>query len=357
MPSPSAFVRSTKVLSPAGAPTEALGSSEEFLDFQQRLARTAKVSRPVLLIGERGTGKELAAARLHYLSPRWGGPFVKMHCAALSPSLLESELFGHEAGAFTGAARARRGRFETANGGTLFLDEIGLMPGEVQEKILRAVEYGTFERVGASEPVEVDVRLVAATNADLPALADAGRFKRDLLDRLAFEVLFLPPLRGRAGDVMLLARHFAARMASELELGAAPAFAKPALDALLAHDWPGNVRELKNVVERAVHRSAETGGSVSEVCLDPFAAPFALRLEVPPTRGGDMRVPAPPPRDPAADKPALPCDFSAEMDAAERRLVRAALEQAKHHQRRAAELLGLSYDQFRGLFRKYGGEP
>ena len=176
------MVKTTTASYSAGIPSpaqgegnlEAFGKSDAFLDFQQQLARVAKVQRPVLLIGERGTGKELAASRVHFLSPRWGGPFIKLNCASLAPSVLESELFGHEVGAFTGAARRRIGRFEAAHGGTLFLDEIGQMPMPVQEKILRVVEYGSFERVGASEPVRVDVRLVGATNADLPAMAEAS---------------------------------------------------------------------------------------------------------------------------------------------------------------------------------------
>ncbi|MDH4012173.1 MAG: sigma 54-interacting transcriptional regulator, partial [Desulfobacterales bacterium] len=191
--------------------TEALGQSEPFLEFQERLSRAAPINRPVLLIGERGTGKELAAARLHYLSNRWQAPMVALNCAALSPSLIESELFGYEKGAFTGALQRRFGRFESADRGTLFLDEIGSIPLEVQEKILRVVEYNVFERVGSSESIEVDVRIIAATNADLNDLARQNRFKRDLLDRLSFEVLFLPPLRERKEDIALLAGHFAGR--------------------------------------------------------------------------------------------------------------------------------------------------
>ncbi|MBW2193339.1 MAG: sigma 54-interacting transcriptional regulator, partial [Deltaproteobacteria bacterium] len=190
---------------------EALGQSEAFLMFQERLSLVAPINRPVLLLGERGTGKELAASRLHYLSDRWQGALVALNCAALSSSLIESELFGYEKGAFTGAQQRRTGRFEAADGGTLFLDEIGNIPIEVQEKILRVVEYSTFERVGSSETVEVDVRIIAATNADLVALTRQGRFKKDLLDRLSFEVLYLPPLRERKEDILLLANHFAAR--------------------------------------------------------------------------------------------------------------------------------------------------
>ncbi|MCK5420108.1 MAG: sigma 54-interacting transcriptional regulator, partial [Desulfobacterales bacterium] len=171
--------------------SEALGQSEPFLDFQERLSQVAPINRSVLLIGERGTGKELAAARLHYLSNRWQAPMVALNCAALSPSLIESELFGYEKGAFTGALQRRFGRFESADRGTLFLDEIGSIPMEVQEKILRVVEYNVFERVGSSESIEVDVRIIGATNADLNDLARKNRFKQDLLDRLSFEVLFL----------------------------------------------------------------------------------------------------------------------------------------------------------------------
>ena len=183
---------------------EGLGQSEAFLDFQERLSRVAAVERPVLLIGERGTGKELAARRLHYLSQRWQGALITLNCAALSPSLIASELFGHERGAFTGAQQRRMGRFEAAHGGTFFLDEIGSIPLDAQEKILRVVEYGRFERVGSTTPVDVDVRIVGATNADLREMVQEGRFKQDLLDRLAFEVLYLPPLRARQGDILLV---------------------------------------------------------------------------------------------------------------------------------------------------------
>jgi psp operon transcriptional activator len=321
---------------------EAVGQSEGFLEFQTQVSRAAAVNRPVLLMGERGTGKELAAARLHYLSPRWQGPLVALNCAALAPALIETELFGHEKGAFTGALQRRAGRFESADGGTLFLDEIGAIPPAVQSKILRAVEYGTFERVGSAAAVEVDVRIVGATHADLPALARQGRFQQDLLDRLAFEVLFVPPLRVRRGDIRLLAEHFARRMAVEVGREEAPVFSGAALQALESHGWPGNVRELKNVVERAVHRS--DGGPIEAIVFDPFQSPFEPAALLPPPVADPARpIPGQPPVGP----------MKAAVSELEVALLRQALEAAQFNQKRAARLLGLSYDQFRGLRRRH----
>ena len=325
---------------------EALGQSDAFLSFTEQLSRVARVNRPVLLIGERGSGKELAAAKLHYLSSRWESPLVALNCAALAPALIEAELFGHERGAFTGAMQERAGRFEAADGGTLLLDEIGLIPIEAQEKILRAVEYGSFERVGSSRPTSVDVRIIGATNADLPALARSGRFKEDLLDRLSFEVLHVPPLRERREDISLLARHFASRMAAELGLEEPPAFSRAAEAALLAHSWPGNVRELKNVVERAVYRA--DGGRVEEIVFDPFARRAA---------GDGSSAPRPTPPAQAASAPAAAAAPAGTLLEAVARveidMLRLALADCRHHQRRAAERLGLTYHQFRGLYRKH----
>ena len=324
---------------------EALGESDVFLAFQEQLSRVAGIDRPVLIVGERGTGKELAARRLHYLSARWERPLVTLNCAALAPSLLEAELFGHEAGAFTGATRQRSGRFEAADGGTLFLDEIGLIPVVVQEKILRAVEYGGFERVGSSVATYVDTRIVAATNVDLPRLAEEGRFKQDLLDRLSFEVLYLPPLRHRAGDTMLLARHFASAMAVELDLARVPRFSTNAVKALESYNWPGNIRQIKNVVERAVFHSE--GRPIERIDFDPF---HAARMPE-----GATRQPTTPGRaTPAALSPARPLREA--LRELEIRAVRDALEQAHYHQGKAAGLLGLTYDQFRRLYRKYKAE-
>lgn len=330
---------------------EAIGQSDAFLAFTERLSAVATVDRPVLLVGERGTGKELAAAKLHYLSRRWEGALVALNCAALSPGLLEAELFGHAAGAFTGAVRDRAGRFEAADGGTLLLDEIGLVPLEAQEKLLRVVEYGTFERVGSSRSVQVDVRIVAATNADLPSLARAGEFKEDLLDRLSFEVLHLPPLRERQGDIPLLASHYAGRMARELGLEEAPRFDPEALAALEAHAWPGNIRELKNVVERAVHRSDGEVVTAAEIDFDPFKRVTGPSVQAPPAPvsagGPDLAMAAKPNAGPLPAS--LPDAVAAlEIDAIER-----ALEATRHHQRKAAARLGLTYHQFRGLYRKH----
>lgn len=345
-----------------GERKEALGQSEAFLDFQERLSLVAPVDRPVLLLGERGTGKELAANRLHYLSGRWQKPFVTLNCATLSSTLIESELFGYEKGAFTGAEKRKIGRFEVADGGTLFLDEIGSIPLQAQEKILRVVEYGSFERVGSSSSTEVDVRIVGATNEDLPVLADQGRFKRDLLDRLSFEVLFLPPLRHREEDIMILATHFAARMSYELGRSEAVAFSEVASAELIDHWWPGNVRELKNVVERAVYRAE--GGTVDLIIFDPFISPYhngedsvdsksSVNDQIDVQHGGGESEAM----DILSNKITTdPTSFHDAVRRFEVRLLQNALVVGRHNQKRAAAVLGLTYDQFRGKLRKYKTE-
>ena len=330
---------------PGGVTREALGQSEAFLDFQERLSRVAPVNRPVLLIGERGTGKELAASRLHFLSGRWQAPLVALNCAALAPGLIEAELFGYEKGAFTGANQRRIGRFEVADGGTLFLDEIGSIPVEVQEKILRVVEYGSFERVGSPQSVEVDVRIIGATNADLVALADQRRFKQDLLDRLSFEVLALPPLRERQGDILLLADHFAARMTFEMGLEDLPGFSAAARAALEGYAWPGNVRELKNVVERAVYRA--DSAVISDIVFDPF--PVSSEKKAPP-----QPVPADTTAAPAVEaEDLMEKPFKEAVEAFKLRLLKKALAATRYNQKLAAARLGLTYDQFRGLYRQF----
>ncbi len=234
-------------------PSESMiGNSAALAQALDHLSRLAPVNRPILVLGERGTGKELAAERLHFLSTRWDAPLLKVNCAAMAETLLESELFGHEAGAFTGATRSHQGRFERADGGTLFLDELGTMSMRLQEKLLRLVEYGEFERVGGQETLQVDVRVIAATNADLRALAARGEFRHDLLDRLSFDIVHLPALRHRREDIPELAEHFAIQMSAELGWELFPGFTREAMAALQAYQWPGNVRELKNLVQRVL---------------------------------------------------------------------------------------------------------
>lgn len=327
---------------------EALGQSEAFLEFQERLSRVAKVDRPVLILGERGSGKELAARRLHNLSPRWEGPLVALNCAALSPTLIEAELFGHEEGAFTGASRKRLGRFEQADGGTLFLDEIGNIPIETQEKILRTVEYGTFERVGASQPIEVNVRIVGATNSDLLVLSERGRFKRELLDRLSFEALYLPPLRRRQEDIPILANHFAHHMAYELGRDAVPEFSEAAMLRLLHYDWPGNIRELKNVVERAVYQTE--GDLIDGIVFDPFESPYRTDLLAAETHPDSPTPPPPQLEGSILDKPLTEAVKELEV-----LLLNRALSKSRHNQKRAANLLGMTYHQFRWLYQKHKG--
>jgi psp operon transcriptional activator len=324
-----------------------LGQSPAFVALLEQASRVAALDRPALVVGERGTGKELVSARLHFLSPRWDGPFVKVNCAALSPELLESELFGHEAGAFTGAVRRHAGRFERADRGTLFLDEIATASARVQEQVLRVVEYGELERLGGTETLSVDVRVIAATNIDLPAAVAAGRFRADLLDRLAFEVLTVPPLRARPEDIPLLANAFGQAMAAELGRGAFAGFAPAALERLLAHRWPGNVRELRNVAERSVARAERLDRPLAELAIDPFDSPW----RPPPPEAGAASA-RPLPAAPAALEPAGPIDLAGHLAAEERRLIEAALARHRHNRRRAAAALGLTYDQLRARLRR-----
>ncbi|PSJ47331.1 phage shock protein operon transcriptional activator [Zobellella endophytica] len=315
---------------------ELIGQSNHLLTVLEQVSALAPLDKPVLVVGERGTGKELFAHRLHYLSPRWQQPFISINCATLAETLLESELFGHEAGAFTGAQKRHLGRFERADGGTLFLDELATTSARVQEKLLRAIEYGEFERVGGSQPVSVDVRLICATNQDLPALVEKAEFRADLLDRLAFDVVTLPPLRARETDILLLAEHFAVNLCMELGWPLFAGFSPAVRRQLLSHPWPGNVRELKNVVERSLYRQGQSEAPLAALCLDPFASPWR-------------------PTSPAASpaRAGLPLDLKAHLAGQETELLRAALVQARYNQRQAAELLGLSYHQLRGLIRKY----
>ncbi|GAA3526712.1 phage shock protein operon transcriptional activator [Zobellella aerophila] len=317
---------------------ELIGQSNSLLSTLEQVSRLAPLDKPALLVGERGTGKELIAHRLHYLSPRWQQPFIAINCATLAENLLESELFGHEQGAFTGAQKRHQGRFERADGGTLFLDELATTSSRVQEKLLRVIEYGEFERVGGSQAIRVNVRLICATNQDLPALVARGEFRPDLLDRLAFDVVTLPPLRAREHDILHLAEHFAIKMCTELGWSLFAGFSAEVRRQLLAHAWPGNVRELKNVVERSLYRQGNPGQPLDSLCLDPFASPWRPATD-------NMEAPA--------DELSLPTDLRAQLAAQEVAFIKAALTQARYNQRQAAELLGLSYHQLRGLLRKY----
>ncbi|WP_312278547.1 phage shock protein operon transcriptional activator [Kosakonia cowanii] len=318
-----------------------LGEANSFIEVLEQVSRLAPIDKPVLIIGERGTGKELIANRLHYLSSRWQGPFISLNCAALNENLLDSELFGHEAGAFTGAQKRHPGRFERADGGTLFLDELATAPMLVQEKLLRVIEYGELERVGGSQPLQVNVRLVCATNADLPQMVQEGTFRADLLDRLAFDVVLLPPLRQRQSDIMLMADHFAIQMCRELHLPLFPGFTEHARDVLMNYGWPGNIRELKNVVERSVYRHGSSDTPLDTIILDPFR------------RDVSEKAPAAERENHAHALPELPLDLRQFQLDQEKNLLEQSLQQAEFNQKRAAERLGLTYHQLRALLKKH----
>jgi psp operon transcriptional activator len=342
-----------------------IGQSSSFLDAVERASRAAPLDRPVLVIGERGTGKELIAERLHHLSSRWDGPLIIMNCAALPETLIEAELFGHEAGAFTGATKARPGRFEEANGGTLFLDELATLSSPAQDRLLRAIEYGEVTRIGSSRPVNVDVRIVAATNEHLPRLVEQGRFRADLLDRLSFEVVTLPPLRHRQSDIPVLADFFARRMAVELGWEGWPGFSEGAMAKLQGYEWPGNVRELKNVIERAVYRWGEDGTPIEDITFDPFESPWtpvAARAVAgePVTATADASGEAAASGGKAAAiaanagyDPESCGDFRLAVAEYEKAILAAALERCRWNQRAAAAALSMTYDQLRHALRRH----
>ncbi|MBE8612019.1 phage shock protein operon transcriptional activator [Morganella morganii] len=317
-----------------------IGIDNTFLDALEKVSRLAKIARPVLICGERGTGKELFAHRLHYLSPRWDEPFIALNCAALNDNLLDSELFGHESGAFTGAQRRHQGRFERADGGTLFLDELGTAPLTVQEKLLRVIEYGEFERVGGQQTLKADVRIVCATNADLPALTAEGKFRPDLLDRLAFDVVNIPPLRERPRDLTELAGHFAVQMCQDMGTPFFAGFSPHALQQMQNYHWPGNIRELKNVIERSLYRQGDTTEPLAELVINPF-----------------VTAPAPSADAAAQALPPLPFSLKQWQHTQEKDALDAALQRAQFNQREAAQLLNLTYHQFRGLLKKHAGSP
>ncbi len=295
-----------------------VGESAAMRRVLDRVERVASVPRPVLVTGERGTGKELVARAIHAMGGDPDRPIVTLNCAAFTDALLESELFGHERGAFTGAEATRLGAFEQANGGTLFLDEVGHMSLAFQQKILRVVEYGTYRRVGGSRDLETSARIVAATNADLREKIRRGEFLGDLYDRLTFETIDVPPLRQRKGDVAVLARHFLVQFAREIPAFQGKRLSESAIDALERYPFPGNVRELKNVIERAAYRDTED--------------------EITPSDLGMLGM--------GDDEPASGA-FDARVADYKRRLLVEALAEADGNGAEAARLLGLTYDQFR----------
>ncbi|WMN88330.1 phage shock protein operon transcriptional activator [Vibrio parahaemolyticus] len=326
-----------------------IGESPAFLAVLDKVSQLAPIERPVLIIGERGTGKELIAQRLHYLSRRWDKPLLSLNCATLSEGLIDSELFGHESGSFTGSKGKHKGRFERAEGGTLFLDELATAPLLVQEKLLRVIEYGEYERVGGHTALNADVRLVCATNADLPKLAEQGDFRADLLDRLAFDVIMLPPLRERKEDILSLAEYYAIKMCRELQLEYFVGFTAEAERSLLDYPWPGNVRELKNVIERAIYQHGLNADPIDQLIFNPFATVWDNALG-----HSNEQEEAEQDVTEQCTQVQFPLDYKQWQEEQDISLLNRALEEAKFNQRQAAELLGLSYHQLRGMVRKYG---
>ncbi|HEX8173642.1 MAG TPA: sigma-54 dependent transcriptional regulator [Pyrinomonadaceae bacterium] len=311
-----------------------IGESEAIKRAVTETQRVAQTEANVLLLGESGTGKELFARAVHHLSTRRDKPFVAINCAAIPETLIENELFGHERGAFTGAGERRQGKFELASGGTVFLDEIGELPLGVQGKLLRAIEEKTVDRIGGRSPIPVDVRVVAATNRDLRAAAEAGEFRRDLFFRLAVFPIEIPPLRERGDDIELLARHFAAQLGRETR-GRAASLSDESIRALRAHGWPGNVRELENAIERACILADST-----------VLEPHDLGLVA-----GDADAPG--------GWSAL--DMTGTLSEAaeravrfvERRKIKAALASVEGNKTRAAEALGVSYKTLLTKIKEY----
>lgn len=328
-----------------------LGESASFLEMQEHVSLVAPLNKPILIVGERGTGKELVASRLHYLSRRWEQNFLKINCAAMSETLLEAQLFGHEVGAYTGAIKQRKGYFERADGGTLLLDELANTALAVQEKILRIIEYGEFERLGGNETLRVDVRIIGSTNEDLPALAQQNRFRDDLLDRLAFDVITLPPLRARKEDILILAEHFAIGMVNEMERELFAGFSSKVEKLLLSYAWPGNVRELKNVIERAVYQHGDQ--KISQLTFNPFESPYRLALSQAESVALAEGFSANPSTAAGLHTNVDSLDFKETVQNFEIDLIKQAMEQSQFNQKKAAERLNLSYHQLRGYLRKY----
>ncbi|MUK66627.1 phage shock protein operon transcriptional activator [Aliivibrio fischeri] len=323
-----------------------VGESDAFLSALDHASQLATIDRPILILGERGTGKELIAQRLHFLSRRWDEPLISLNCAALNSGTLDSELFGHDAGSFTGAKQRHQGRFERADGGSLFLDELTTAPLTVQEKLLRVIEYGEYERVGGSQTLKANVRLICATNQNPQEMINEKKFRADLLDRLSFDVIHLPPLRYRENDVLLLAEHFAIKMCQEMNLTYFAGFSHQAKHQILDYDWPGNVRELRNCIERAVFKHNHEEAQIESIQINPFIAPW----ENAPTKNSSTIINKTVTQD---SKPSLPLNLKQFQLDQEKELLQQALVETQYHQRKAAEELGITYHQFRGLLKKH----
>ncbi|KMY67072.1 Fis family transcriptional regulator [Desulfocarbo indianensis] len=308
---------------------EIIGESKPMREVFALVEKVAATRATVLITGESGTGKELIARAIHSRSPRASEPFVAVNCMALTETLLESELFGHEKGSFTGALGRRKGRFEVADKGTLFLDEVGEIAPSLQVKLLRALQERTFERVGGSQAISVDVRIVAATNRDLTEAVKAGSFREDLFYRLNVVRLELPPLRARMEDLPALAAHFIAKYAAEMGRQA-PKVSAEAMQRLYGHAWPGNVRELENALERAVILAGDE--------IRPSDLPFELK----PESAGQT---APPPRD---------MTITEAVEDLEIRMIKRALEEASGVQSHAADALGVTKSNLAYKMKKYG---
>lgn len=319
-----------------------IGNSESIAQLRDFIHRAGPVDSTVLLLGESGTGKELVAKALHGAGPRSAGPLVAINCATLSETLLESELFGHEKGAFTGAIGRKLGKLETAAGGTLFLDEVGELPAALQARLLRVLQERSFERVGGNRPIAVDIRVVAATNRDLEAARRAGRFRDDLFYRLDVVSTRLPPLRERSEDIGLLARHFA-RLHGE-RLGRPRIGFEPAtLRLLRAYEWPGNVRQLSNVVERAL-----VLGNGRTIRRRDLPDEIAATVRAAPRPRGKPRT--------AVDEIDLG-DYQATITETKKRLLTTALDEAGGNAAEAGRRLGLHPNSFRRLMRQLGLRP
>ena len=352
----------------AALPPQPIGQSQAYLAILDRVSDSAVLERPVLLVGERGTGKELIAKRLHFLSPRWEKVFITVNCAAFTDERLDEELFGQS---FLDGREDTNGKFYHADEGTIFLDNIDAVSPRLQEKLMGAVEYGRYQASGEHAEQEVDVRVISASAVDLPGAVSRGTFRADLLDRLAFEVITLPPLRARRDDILPLSDHFGRKIAAELGAERFPGFTAEASEALLARDWPGNVRELKAVIERNIAKAwlaDETlsnpigGGLAGPLIFDPFAGPHRLQ-DAGPAPQTNMQTnieTAPPPTHEAPSRPDdtsnLPpqAGFQTRVLAFERKLILEAMQVSENHQGKAAERLELTYHQFRGLMRKHG---